>query len=315
MQAGKKEGSMKILVTGGAGFIGSHVADAFIEAGHDVLIVDDLSSGRRENINPKARFYEMDIRSPQLAELFKNEKPDVVNHHAAQMNVTYSVAHPRIDAEINVLGMINILGNCIAYGAKRITFASTGGAIYGSPKELPATEATHPEPLSPYAVSKLSGEEYVKLYSRIHGLPFVILRYTNVFGPRQIPHGECGVCAVLTELMLEGRQPTLYGFGEPVRDYVYVGDVARANLHALDKGEGRHINICSGKGTTVFEIFNALKTAIGFNAEPVLKPLRPGEVDKMYAANNLAAEVLGWQPQVTLQDGLARTVQSMRART
>jgi len=302
---------MKALVTGGAGFIGSHVVDAYLDAEHDVAIVDDLSSGRRENLNPKARFYEADICTDALADVFEREQPEVVCHLAAQMDVTRSVAEPRFDARVNVLGLIRLLELSVQHGVKRFIFSSTGGAIYGAAKEYPATEETRPEPMSPYAVSKFSGEEYIKMFGRVHGLRYVILRYTNVFGPRQMPHGECGVCAVLTNLMLAGRQPTLYGFGEPIRDYVYVGDVARANLLASEKGENQTLNISTGRPTTVMDIFNALREVIGFEQEPILKPLRPGEVERSLAVNARAAEALGWAPTVGLLEGLRRTVAAM----
>jgi UDP-glucose 4-epimerase len=304
---------MRCLVTGGAGFIGSHVVDALIEAGHEVTVVDDLSTGRRENLNPRARFVESSIRSAELASVFGHARPEVVFHLAAQINVTASVNNPEFDAETNVLGTIQLLEQCVRVGVKRFIFTSTGGAIYGSPKALPVSEEAPVAPLSPYAASKLCGEEYVKLYQRMYGLTYVILRYTNVFGPRQVPHGECGVCAVLTELMLQGRQPTLFGFGEPVRDYVYVGDVAKANVLALNKGDGACLNICSGKPTTVNEIFEALKVAIGYALDPMRKPLRPGEVEKIYCTNDLARRVLGWTPSISLEEGLKETIAFMRA--
>ena len=304
---------MKILVTGGAGFIGSHVVDHFIDAGHELAVVDNLSSGKRENINPKASFHEVDIGSERLEDVFEHEKPDVVDHLAAQMDVTRSVTDPRFDAMTNVVGIINVLERCVAHGIKRLIFSSTGGAIYGSAKDYPATEQTAPEPLSPYAVSKFAGEEYIKLYHRIHGLDYVILRYTNVFGPRQAAHGECGVCAVLTELMLAGKQPVLYGFGEPTRDYVYVGDVARANVAVLDAGDNNTFNICSGKPTTVLEIFEALKEITAFEQEPLLKPLRPGEAERSLCTHDKATQVLGWQPKVGLLEGLRATVESKTA--
>ncbi|MBX7259216.1 MAG: NAD-dependent epimerase/dehydratase family protein [Candidatus Hydrogenedentes bacterium] len=295
---------MKAVVTGGAGFIGSHVVDTLIEHGHDVAVVDNLVTGRKENLNARARFHQVDICDAALQEVFAQERPDAVFHLAAQMDVTKSVSDPGFDAKVNVLGLIQVLNLCKEFGTKRIIFSSTGGAIYGAAKDYPATELTRPEPLSPYAVSKFAGEEYIKMYGRVHGLTWVVLRYTNVFGPRQVPHGECGVCAVLTDLMLHGKQPTLFGFGEPIRDYVYVGDVARANLLALEKGDNETINVCSGAPTTVNQIFSALKTIIGFDQEPILKPLRPGEVERSLASNEKAARILGWRPTVNLEQGL-----------
>ena len=303
---------MKILVAGGAGFIGSHVVDALIEGGHDVAIVDNLSSGKRENINEGARFHEVDICGEELRGVFEVERPEAIFHLAAQMDVTRSVAEPEFDARVNVLGLIRLLELCTEFGVKRIVFSSTGGAIYGTAKEYPATESTRPEPMSPYAVSKFAGEEYIKMYGRVHGLTWVVLRYTNVFGPRQAPHGECGVCAVLTDLMLRGKQPTLYGFGEPIRDYVYVGDVARANVLALTGGENDTFNICSGTPTTVNQIFSTLKAIIGFEQEPIRKPLRAGEVERSLASYEKAARVLGWKPAVNLEQGLRVLLETNR---
>lgn len=299
---------MKLLVTGGAGFIGSHVVDRCVDAGHEVVIVDNLSTGNERNLNAAARFIEEDITSPAMDELFAKEGFDAVCHLAAQINVTASVSDPIHDAATNILGTINLLGCATRYNPVRFIFSSTGGAIYGSPEDLPASEATPPEPSSPYGTGKLACEEYIKMFGRSHGLTYVILRYTNVFGPRQIPHGECGVCAVLTDLMLAGKQPTLYGHGNPVRDYVYAGDVARANLLALEKGDGATMNIGTGRATTVTEIFDALRAATNFDQDPVLKPLRAGEVEKIYCTNDYAREVLGWSPEVGLGEGLKATV-------
>jgi UDP-glucose 4-epimerase len=297
---------MKILVTGGAGFIGSHVVDAFVAAGHEVVVVDDLSTGNRGNLNPAAKFRETDIRSPEMAEVFEAERPEVVSHLAAQINVTRSVKEPVFDAETNIVGTINLLENCVKHEVKRFVFSSTAGAIYGEPDHLPAPETCEPNPMSQYGVSKLAAEYYIRLYKMVYGLPYVILRYSNVFGPRQVPHGECGVCAVLTDLMMAGKQPTLFGHGTPLRDYVYVGDVARANLLALENGDNATMHIASGKGTSVMEIFDALKELTGFEGEPILKDLRPGEVDQIYTTRDRAKEFLGWEPQVGLREGLAQ---------
>jgi len=303
---------MKVLVTGGAGFIGSHVADLLIDAGHAVAVIDNLSTGRRDYVNPKASFHEIGIGDVGIADIFAAEKPDAVCHLAAQINVTESVKDPAFDAMTNIVGTINLLEASVRTGVKRFVFSSTGGAIYGSPKVLPADESTRPEPMSPYGTSKLATEEYIKTYARNHPLTYVILRYSNVFGPRQVAHGECGVCAVLTELMLEGKQPTLYGFGEPVRDYVYVGDVARANALALERGNNITVNISYGAGATVNEIFGALDEVIGFNREPLRKPLRPGEIEKIVCANGLAKAELGWEPRVGLREGLEQTIAHAR---
>lgn len=303
---------MKVLVTGGAGFIGSHVVDRLVEAGHDVAVLDNLSTGVRDYVNPKASFHELSIGDAAVADVFAKEKPEAVCHLAAQINVTESVKDPAFDAMTNIIGTINLLEASVRNGVKRFIFSSTGGAIYGSPEIMPADESTPPAPMSPYGTSKLATEEYIKTYSRNHPLTYVILRYSNVFGPRQVPHGECGVCAVLTDLMLKGKQPTLYGFGDPVRDYVYVGDVARANVFALERGNNTTVNISNGKATTVNEIFDALKEVIGFDQEPFRKPLRPGEIEKIICANDKAKSELGWAPSVGLLEGLQHTIAHMR---
>lgn len=298
---------MKILVTGGAGFIGSHVVDGYINLGHDVVIVDNLRTGFRHNVNAKATFVELDIRSPKLDEVFVTEKPDVVGHFAAQMDVRQSLEDPLFDADCNVLGTINLLECCVRHNVKKVIYASTGGAIYGEPDSLPADEGYPTNPLSHYGLSKFVAEEYIRLYRRIYNLDYTILRFPNVYGPRQNPHGEAGVCAILVALMLEGKTPTLFGHGEPLRDYVYVGDIAKANILALDKGSGEIINLGSGKGTSVRELYDILADYLGFNAEPVLKPLRPGEVERIFITGTKAKEILGWTPGVDIATGLRLT--------
>lgn len=297
-----------ILVTGGAGFIGSHVVDAFIQKGHSVIVVDDLSSGNPDFVNSNAIFYEMDIRSPQLEDVFTMHTPTIVCHHAAQIDVRKSVDDPIYDADVNIRGSINLLELCVKHGVKKILFASTGGAIYGSPDDLPATESCIPKPESPYGTSKLCVEQYIMLYSRIHKLNYTILRYPNVYGPRQSPHGEAGVCSILTGLMLNKKSPVLYGQGEAFRDYVHVSDIARANLLALTKGSGETINLGSQKSVTVKKLFTIIKKLTGFSGKAHLKPLRPGEVKGIYISGKHAAKVLGWSPEISLEDGLEQTV-------
>jgi UDP-glucose 4-epimerase len=288
------------------------VVDQLLQAGHGVAVIDNLSTGVRSYVNSKATFHEAGIGDKEVADIVAQEKPEAICHLAAQINVTESVKNPAFDALTNIIGTINLLEAAVRSGVKRFIFSSTGGAIYGAPEKLPADESTKPEPMSPYGTSKLATEEYIKTYSRNHPLAYVVLRYSNVFGPRQVPHGECGVCAVLTDLMLKGKQPTLFGFGDPVRDYVYVGDVARANVLALEKGKNTTVNISNGKGTTVNEIFEALDKVIGFNQEPLRKPLRAGEIEKIICSNERAKAELGWTPSVGLLEGLQNTIAHMR---
>lgn len=296
-----------ILVTGGAGFIGSHVVDILIENGHDVAVVDDLSTGSEANLNLQASFYKVDIRGEELAGVFEKERPTAVYHLAAQMDVTRSIREPLFDADVNISGSINLLEQCVKAKVEKVIYASTGGAIYGEPDTVPTPETYKPSPISHYGVSKMTVEYYLSLYYHVYGLRYTSLRFPNVYGPRQNPHGEAGVCAILTLLMLEGKSPTLYGFGEPLRDYVFVKDIARGNLIALEKGDQEIINLGSAKGTSVMELFNHLKEILGVDMEPKLEPLRAGEVHSIYTTGDKAAEILGWEATVNVREGLAQT--------
>ena len=305
---------MKIVVTGGAGFIGSHVVDACVAAGHDVIVVDDLSTGKRENLNPAARFHQLDIGDPRTAELIGHEKPDVLDHHAAQMDVRRSVADPLFDARVNVLGTIHLLEAARQAGVRRFVFVSSGGAVYGEQETFPAPE-THPtNPVSPYGVSKRSGELYAFFYQAEYRLPFIALRYANVYGPRQDPHGEAGVIAIFTGRMLRNEPVTVNGDGRQTRDYVYVGDVARANLAALTSSATGPFNIGTGLETDVNTLAKGLLAAAGSRSEVRHGPAKSGEQRRSVIDSRRAADTLGWKPEVSLADGLKRTVEFFRTR-
>jgi len=303
---------LRILVTGGAGFIGSNIVDAYIGAGHEVAVIDNLSSGREENVNPAARLYKLDIRSPELDLVFAKEKPDIINHHAAQIDVRKSVSDPLFDANINILGMIALLEACVKHKVRKVIFASSGGAIYGEPAQLPADESTALDPLAPYGTSKVAGEFYLSCYRALHGLDYTALRYGNIYGPRQDPYGEAGVIAIFCQAMLGDRDVNIFGTGEQLRDYVYVGDVVRANVLALEKGGGERLNIGTGLGTSVNSLFTTLKEIVGYGKDAVYEPPRPGELEKIYLTNRRAHETLGWGPEVDMQRGLELTAEYFR---
>ena len=299
---------MKILVTGGAGFIGSHVVDAFLAAGHDVAVVDNLSSGRRTNLNPRARFYELDIRSPELQRVFELERPDIVDHHAAQMDVRKSVADPLFDADVNVKGSVNLLELCRTHGVKKVIYISTGGAVYGEPEYLPCDE-NHPiNPICQYGVSKHVVEHYLHVYRHLYGLDYGVLRYPNVFGPRQNPHGEAGVVAIFAGRMLAGQPVTIYGDGEQQRDFVYVGDCARANVLLAESDRVGIYNLGSGEGSSVNLLFSELAHIIEYSHPAAYAPGKAGETYKIYLDSRRARAELNWAPQVSLADGLRQTV-------
>ncbi len=299
---------MRILVTGGAGFIGSHVVDKYIAAGHQVIVVDDLSTGNRANLNPQATFYHVDVRSPELCAIFEREKPDVVNHHAAQVNVRRSVSEPLFDAQINVLGSINVLECARQYKVRKVIYISSGGAIYGEPVELPCDEDHPVQPLSPYGASKYIVERYLYLYQQNYGLDYTVLRYGNVYGPRQDPSGEAGVVAIFAGLMVENESPTVYGSGEQERDFVYVEDCARANLLALERGSGRAYNLGAGLGISINQIFDLLRRITACDCEAIYAPAKVGETFRIYLDVTRAREELNWQVTVDLEEGLRRTV-------
>ena len=306
---------MKVLVTGGAGFIGSHVVDQFINGGADVVIVDDLSTGRASNLNPAARFYQVDIRSRELDEVFAVERPNFVSHHAAQMNVRRSVSDPFFDADVNILGSLNVIECAKRHGVQRVVYISTGGAVYGEPVYLPCDEAHPINPICQYGASKHTVEHYLYIYQLNYGLNYTVLRYPNVFGPRQDPHGEAGVVAIFTGQMLADEEIVINGDGEQVRDFVYVGDCARANVLAIHAPSPRAIyNLGSGRGTSVNEIFATLQAITGYQRQPVFGPAKMGETRRIYLDANQARQDLGWLPTTALDDGLRQTVDYFRTR-
>ena len=303
---------MKVLVTGGAGFIGSHVAAAFVAAGHEVVVLDDLSSGKRAQVPEGARFYEMDVQSPDVREVFLRERPDVLDHHAAQMDVRHSVADPGFDARVNILGLINLLEAAHAAGTRRVLFASSGGAGYGEQDEFPAPEAHRLQPVSPYGVSKIASELYLGCFRALHGIEWVAMRYANVYGPRQDPHGEAGVVAIFAQKVLGGETPTIHGDGHQTRDYVYVGDVVRANLALAGHSFNGPLNFGTGIETDVCRLFELIAAACGSSVRAVHGPAKPGEQRRSVISPALAKRVLGWEPRVTLEEGIAETVRFFR---
>ena len=298
---------MKILFTGGAGFIGSNVVDALIDLGHEVVVVDNLSTGFRQNINPSAKFYQLSIRDKELSEVFEREKPELVNHHAAQIDVRKSADDPISDAEDNILGSLNLITNCVQFGVKRVIYASTGGAIYGEAQYLPADENHPVNPISQYGISKHTVEHYLYLYSTLYELDYVILRYANVYGPRQNPFGEAGVVAIFATQMLTGKQPTIFGPGDKTRDYIHVSDVTEANILALDRGKNTILNIGTEVETSDQEIFDTLADVLGYKAPPIYAPVRKGEVYRICLKCSKARQEIGWSPRLSFKEGIAGT--------
>ena len=304
---------MKALVTGGAGFIGSHVVDSLVERGHEVMVVDDLSTGFRENINPGARFYELSISDEGLAEVLERERPEVISHHAAQMDVRRSVAEPIFDAEQNILGSLNLITNAVRSGARKIIYASSGGAVYGEAQYLPVDEEHPVNPLSQYGVSKHTVEHYLHLYASQHGLEYVVLRYANIYGPRQNPYGEAGVIAIFARQMLGGERPTIFGTGDKTRDYTHISDVVQANILALERGSNAIYNIGTGLETSDKEVFDIVAAAAGYKGSPLYAPVRGGEIKRICLSWAKAYRELGWRPRMPLREGIAETVDYIRS--
>lgn len=313
----------KVLVTGGAGFIGSHVVDEYLRRDWEVVVVDNLSTGKRENVNQEAKFYQMDITDPGIDRLFIQEKFDLVNHHAAQIDVRISVRDPLLDAQTNILGTLNLLKNCLKYGVGNFIFISSGGAIYGEVDNLPAREEYPKNPLSPYGVSKHTIEHYLYYYQHTFGLNYLALRYGNVYGPRQDPYGEAGVIAIFSEKMLQGKRPFIFGDGRQLRDYVYVEDVATANMMGTEKIQELNrrdpsspddlaYNVGTQKGSSVNLIYQSLAQITRFKMPPYHAPERKGEIRRIYLDIEKAEKELKWKPTLDLREGLKRTVEWFR---
>jgi len=305
----------KILVTGGAGFIGSTIADAFLAAGWEVAVIDDLSSGKRENVPARASFYPCDVRSAAATEAILKERPTVIAHEAAQIDVRKSMADPRHDADVNLGGLLNVMQAAVKAGSvKQVLFASSGGAMYGETDRIPTREDHPARPVSHYGAAKSASELYLGVYQANYGIPYAALRYANVYGPRQDPHGEAGVVAIFSGRLLEGKPCTINGDGTQTRDYVFVGDVARANLLAAEKGFTGALNVGTGIETDVNRLHALIARAAGVEAKPAYAPGRPGEQKRSCIDPAAAAAALGWRPEVPLEQGLRRTVEFFRGR-
>lgn len=305
---------MRILITGGAGFIGSHIVDRLVLEGHSVSVIDNLSTGKMENLNREAEFYKMDIVSPRIERVLKKERPELICHLAAQMDVRRSVADPIYDAQTNIIGMLNLLENAVRFGTRRVIFASTGGAVYGEEGPLPTPEDYPPKPVSPYGVSKLTGEHYLFYYTVTYGMSYVALRFANVYGPRQDPFGEAGVVAIFSQKMLRNEQPVINGNGMQTRDYVYVEDVVDAVTASIYSDISDVFNVGTGVETSVNQLFRHLVDVTGKEIKEVYGPAKKGEQQRSCLSCDKIRKALEWEPKTPLQEGLASTVEFFRSR-
>ncbi|MCT4619064.1 MAG: NAD-dependent epimerase/dehydratase family protein [Marinisporobacter sp.] len=302
---------MKVLVTGGAGFIGSHVVDKLVENGDEVVIIDNLSTGSMDNVNEKAVFYEEDIRNKEIEKIFDREKPEVVIHHAAQIDIQKSIKDPIFDGNVNILGTINILENCKKYDVKKIIYASSA-AVYGTPRYLPVDEAHIVAPISYYGISKHTPEHYIKVYSELYDIKYTILRYANVYGVRQDPKGEGGVVSIFLDMLLNGKNPTIFGDGEQTRDYIYVEDIANANVKSLKLGDNEICNISTNKKTTVTELFNMMREILKSDCYAIYGDERKGDIKHSTLNNQKAMKLLSWESGYSIGRGLEKTVEYYR---
>lgn len=304
---------MKILVTGGAGFIGSHLVDRLVQEGHEVVVVDNLSTGKRRNLNRAAEFYKRDVQGSRMESVFRRERPVVLIHLAAQMNIRRSVEDPLFDAQVNILGTLNVLDHAVRYGTRKVIFASSGGAIYGEQDVFPAPESHATRPLSPYGISKLTGEYYLAYYQRVSGIQYVSLRFSNVFGPRQDPYGEAGVVAIFCQKMLAGEQPIINGNGRQTRDFIYVDDVVEAHMAVLGKDIQGVYNVGTAHETSINELFGKLVDLTKSGCKQLYGPAKKGEQARSVVDASKLRQELGWEPRLSLDEGLARTVEYFRA--
>ncbi len=300
---------MKILVTGGAGFIGSSIVDRLINRGDEVVIIDNLSTGKEKNINKAAKFYKLDIQDPKIEDIFKYEEIDIVNHHAAQIDMRKSVNDPILDTNINVLGSINLLQLCVQYNVKKFIFASSGGTVYGEQNFYPATEEHPTQPLCPYGINKLTIEHYLHYYSTVYNLKYIVLRYANIYGPKQDPWGEAGVVAIFINKILAKEQPIINGDGEQTRDYTYIDDVVDANMLAMNSPTTGIFNIGTGIETSVNKLFSMVLDAMKVNIKGVYGHAKEGETNRSCLDWTRAKEILGFKPKIRFEDGIKQTVE------
>jgi UDP-glucose 4-epimerase len=304
---------MKVLVTGGAGFIGSHLVDRLVQEGNQVVVIDNLSTGKRKQVNKKAQFYKMDIRSKRIERVFRKERPLIVVHLAAQMNVRLSTEDPVFDAEVNILGTINLLEHAVKHGVRKVSFASSGGAVYGEQEVFPAAESHRTDPMSPYGISKLAGEKYLAYYTNTTGLRHVVLRFGNVYGPRQEPEGEAGVIAIFSKLMLEGGQPIINGTGKQTRDFVYVDDVVESIMATIGEDIQGIFNVGTGQESTVNECYGIIKELTNSSCKDLYGAAKKGEQFRSVLDVKRLREGFDWEPQVSLPEGLKMTVEFFKA--